>query len=133
MSIFRLFLNAQGLTSNLSYKIFGYVFLACAGLGAIFLLFQTLVPLIGYLESGTLACAALGIVGGGLLLIDKKQQVSTPEEMINKLMTSLKGLDIDSTLKNNVVPLSLVLFGVGVALSQIKNVKNLSKIYKFLK
>lgn len=133
MSILRLFLSLQGKSPSLPHKILGCVFLFSSGLGATFFLFQALAPIIGYLESGALACTSLGVLGGSLLFIDKKQQTSIPEEAVSKITSFLKEFNIENTLKNNVVPVSLVFLGVGFALSQMKNIKRLSDVYKILR
>lgn len=56
-----------------------------------------------------------------------------PEVASQKISNVIKDFDIEKILKENAVPLSLLSLGVGIILSQIKNPKNLSEIYKIIK
>lgn len=133
MFILDLLLNARESRSVLVSKILGCFFLMLAGSVGVFFLFQVLVPIVGYLESGIIACGLLGVLGTGFLLVGKKTKASPQEELAEKVLNFFKGFDLETFLKNNAFAVSLLSFGVGIILSRFKNIKSLSRIYKMLK
>lgn len=99
----------------------------------IFFLFQALIPFIGYLESGMIVSAVAVLIGLVLFLISPKKRESPPEEMAEKALRCFKGLEIEKVVKNNALTLSLLSLGVGIGLSQLKNIKKLTQVYKIFK
>ena len=63
-------------------RICGYFFLALGGGIGFWFLFQSLIPLIGYLESGALMSALFLSIGGGLLLWGRRKKPKCPLMMI---------------------------------------------------
>jgi len=133
MFILDLLFNSRESSPALVSKILGCFFLMLAGLIGMFFLFQALVPLVGYLESGIITCGVLGVLGTGFLLMGQKKKASPQEELAEKALNFFKDFNLEKLLKNNAIAVSLLSFGIGIVLSQFKNIKNLSGIYKMLK
>lgn len=135
MSIFDPLLALHPMRPFPTYKVLGGIFVTLGGLGGVYFLFQALAPLVGYAESGGIGCCLL--VGAGIifLTLDQKsrQKVSLPEEITYKALQSFKDFDLEKSLKNNAIPISLLSLVVGIALSQMKHVKELAEIYKLSK
>lgn len=133
MYILQSLFNPHENQNSLIYNILGCIFLLIGGLGGVFFLFQALIPLLGYLEGGAIACFVLIVFGSVLLFINKKRNTSPPEEIIQKALASFKDFHMEKLLKNNALPISLIALVLGVVLSQVKNIKSLPEIYKHLK
>ena len=133
MFILDLLFNSRESSPVLVSKILGCFFLMLAGLIGMFFLFQALVPLVGYLESGIIMCGVLGVLGTGFLLMGQKKKASPQEELAEKALNFFKDFNLEKLLKNNAIAVSLLSFGIGIVLSRFKNIKNLSGIYKMLK
>ncbi|MBS0271834.1 MAG: hypothetical protein JSR85_04225 [Proteobacteria bacterium] len=131
MYFFDLLFKTREATSALGSKILGYFFLLLATAGGGFFLFQILVPLIGYLESGITVSATFAILGAGLLFFSQ-EKTSPQEEAAQKAINFLNNFDLEKTLKDNALMISLLSFGVGIGLSQLKNATLISEAYKFL-
>lgn len=133
MVILDLLLPSHESRSALVSKVLGCFFVMLATGMGVFFLFQALVPQVGYLESGAIVCMILAVLGAGFLFIGGKRAPSPQEEVAQRALGFFKDLDIEKVLKNNALLLSLLSLGGGIILSQLKNVKNLSGIYKMLK
>jgi putative Mn2+ efflux pump MntP len=126
-------LNAHERKSTLLLQLTGYVFISMGVLIGLWLLFLYLAPLIGDFESGMIACTLLIILGTVLIFIGQQKKASPQEESVEKIENFFKDLDIEKLLKNNALLISLLSLGMGFILSQMKNIKNLSHIYKIFK
>lgn len=133
MHIFNLLLNAHEPKPFFIGKILGCYFLIFGGLTGAFFFFQVLLPFLGYIESGLIVSAVMVLIGLGLIFISRKKKASPPEEVAEKALRIFKELGIEKVLKNNALILSLLSLGVGVGLSQLKNIKKLTEIYKIFK
>lgn len=133
MWILELLLKSQESKPALVTKMVGCFFLMLSGLVGLYLLFQALTPWVGYLESGGIVCGIMAILGSCCLFIEKKKTRSLQEEASNKILTFVKDFDIEKTLKDNALTLSLFSLGVGLILSQIKDPTTFFGIYKKLK
>lgn len=133
MWILDLLLKSQESKPALVTKMVGCFFLMLSGLGGLYLMFQALTPWVGYLESGGIVCLILAIIGSCFLFIEKKKKPSLQDEAFNKILNFVKDFDIEKTLKDNALTLSLFSLGVGIILSQIKDHKKFAVIYKMLK
>jgi len=116
--------------SSLGSKILGYCFLSIATLGGTFFLFQWLVPLLGYLESGAIICFILALTGGILLFMTRERKPPPHEILSHQALSFLKDLDVEKVLKEHALSLSLLSFGAGIALSQLNNPRKLIDLYK---
>lgn len=133
MFILDLLLKSRESRPVLVSKILGCFFLILAGLIGVFFLFQALIPIVGYLESGILTCGFLGVLGTGFLFMSPKKKASPHEELAEKSLKFFKDFNLEKVLKNNALAVSLLSFGIGILLSQFKNIKSLSGIDKMLK
>jgi len=125
-------LASRSRNTSLGGRIVGYVFLSIAILGGTFFLFQGIVPLLGYLESGAIVCSLLGVVGGLLIFMTRKKKPLQQEDLSHQALSFFKDLHIEKMLKDNAVPIALLSLGVGFALSQLNNPHRLLEIYKKL-
>ena len=125
-------LASRSPNTSLGGRIVGYVFLSIAILGGTFFLFQGIVPLLGYLESGAIVCSLLGVVGGLLIFMTRKKKPLQQEGLSHQALSFFKDLHIEKMLKDNAVPIALLSLGVGFALSQLNNPHRLLEIYKKL-
>ncbi len=114
----------------LGTKVLGYGFLSAAALGGTYFLFQELVPLLGYAESGTLVSLLLGLIGGSLLFMARERQPLPQADLPHQALSFFRGLDVESTLKENAVPLALTALVAGLALSQVNKASKLLDICK---
>lgn len=125
-------LASRSRNTSLGGRIVGYVFLSIAILGGTFFLFQGIVPLLGYLESGAIVCSLLGGIGGFLLFMTRKKKPLQQEDLSHQALSFFKDLHIEKMLKDNAAPIALLSLGVGFALSQLNNPHRLLEIYKKL-
>lgn len=115
------------------WRAIGYICLLLGvGIG-IFFLFETLIPLMGYVESGASISALLVLMGSTLLLLYRRKPPVSQTISLSHIQDIFKGLNMESELKNNAVKVVLLAFGMGIALSQLTNVKKVSEFYKALK
>lgn len=129
----------QASTSYLMTHILGYIFIIVGGLIGIFFLFQFLVPLIGYLETGALF--ALLFIGGGWLMIylNRRKQTRPIDQIMGEVHEIYKKIDIEKVVKKNAPQILIFSFAAGIILSQLKmnkksfHFKDLSKLIHWLK
>lgn len=133
MMLLDYFISPQQGGAILGSKILGYCFLSIAILGGIFFLFEGLVPLLGYIESGAIACTTLSLIGVILLFVGRKKKPVPQETLSHQALAFLKDLEIEKHLKNNSLAFSLLSFGVGIVLSQFNDPKRISELYKMLR
>ena len=124
--------NAHEKGSSLGNKIVGYFFLSISVLGGIFLLFQGLLPFLGYLKSGVVAFSVLALIGILLIFTARKKHHASPSDLSQQALSLFKGLDVEKVLKDHAFSLPLLSFGAGVVLSQVNNPKKLLEVYKTL-
>jgi hypothetical protein len=117
---------------SLANKVLGYCFLSVGVLGGSYFLFQSLIPLLGYTESGAAICTILAFIGGVLLFMTRKKKSSSPEGLSQQTLSTLKNLDVEKILKEHALSLPLISFGVGIILSQLNNPRKLLDLYKTL-
>lgn len=128
-----LFLKPQEESKDGCWRILGITCLFVgAGIG-IFFLFETLVPLIGYIESGASVSALIMLMGSVLLLLNRKKKLTSQPPSLPHIQDIFKNIDLENELKNNAGKVMLLAFGVGLILSQLTNIKKLSEVYKYFK
>jgi cytochrome c biogenesis protein CcdA len=131
--LYDLFLKPQKESQEVYWRILGLTFLMVGiGLGSFFL-FETLVPLIGYVESGASISVLLILMGSSLLLLNRKKQLVPQVPSLPPIQDVFKGIDMENELKNHAGKIMLLAFGIGFTLSQLTNVKKLSEFYKLIK
>ncbi len=133
MTILDYFLHSPESRPSIITKALGCFFLMLGVTGGAFFLFQALIPVVGYGESGAIICGTLVIIGMCFLMIGGRKKLSLQEEVAQKALTFFKGFDVEKTLKNNALPLSVLSLGLGLVLSQFKNERPLSEFVKKLK
>ena len=119
--------------ANPTPKVLGSFFLILGVVVGMFFLFQMLVPIIGYNESGAIVCVGLIVLGGGLLLGEKCKTQKPKEEAEHNPLDAFNSIDIEKLLKENALPISLLSLIGGIILSQINPSKYLPNIIKMLK
>jgi len=133
MFILNLLSKPHESASFLASKFVGIFLLLLAGGCGLFFLFQGLAPRIGYLESGAVITALLAIGGCLLLFLCPKKKTHPLDEGIRHAQDMFNHLDLEHLLKNNSGKMLLFSFGIGLMLSQIKDIKKLSDVIKLLK
>lgn len=128
-----LLFHSRQSTPILVSKVLGCFFLMLGSVVGMFFLFQSLVPIVGYLESGAIAGAALIVLGIGFLMLGQSKKPAPSDEIAEKALNFFNDFDLEKYLKNNALPLSLLSLGIGVILSQLKPIKNLPGMDKILK
>jgi len=119
----------QGRGRYFMIQIAGYFLLFIGGCLGLFFLFQALIPLIGYIESGAVM-SGLFLVGGLIVLIlGRRKKSSRPIDTIfNEAQNMAKQIDLENILKNNVHKILLASFFGGLLVSQLKDGKALSQM-----
>lgn len=133
MTILDYFLYSPESRPSLITKALGCFFLMLGVTGGAFFLFEALIPVVGYGESGAIISGALVIISVCFLMIGGRKKPSLQEEAAQKALTFFKDFDMEKTLKNNALPLSLLSLGLGLVLSQFKNARPLSEFVKKLR
>lgn len=119
-----------------------FLVLLGGGLGVYFI-FQAIVPLIGYSESGALLCAFLIVVGLLLIFLNRRKQIRPIDDITGRAHEIFENMNTGNLLKNNIHKILLFSFVAGLLLSQLKhprqflshlkNPKNLCHLKDFLK
>jgi preprotein translocase subunit SecG len=123
------FLKPQGGGCISMARIAGYLFLLVGGGIGLFFLFQALVPLIGYLESGALISAVLVGIGVIFLIFAHKKKPTRPlDNILGEAQNVFKSVNAEKMLKNNVHKVLLFSFLGGLVLSQLKDAKALAQL-----
>jgi hypothetical protein len=122
------FLNPAPVSPRKILKALGVVVMVI-GLGiGIFFLFEALIPLIGYVESGITVSILLMLIGSFLFFINKKDDPSPHAEIVQHSHKILKNMNIEELINNSPLKIIAFAFGAGVILSQIKNIKGIKEI-----
>lgn len=128
-------------TSFLILRVLGCVFLILAAGVGIFFLFQAVVPVLGYLESGAILSVLLAGVGFLLLFFSRRKRprpvddaIGEVQEIFKKIHMEIKKLDINQSLRDNAPKILLCSFVAGLILSQVKDARKIAQLKeKFLK
>jgi hypothetical protein len=137
-TVTRFLFKHQESTSYFVIRILGYSFTLVGGVIGIFFLFQSLVPLIGYLEAGALF--SFLFIGGGLLMIFLSHQKQTRpiDQIMGEAHEIYKQINIEKVLKKNALQILMFSFVAGIILAQFKgqkkilSFKDLSKLSRWL-
>jgi hypothetical protein len=113
--------------------VLGYVFILIGGGLGLFFLFQFLVPLIGYLESG--AILSLLLMGGGLLilLLNHKKPSRPIDNILGEAQEVFKQINIQKILQENGPKIIIFSFISGILLSQLTGKKKFTSLKNVLK
>lgn len=133
LTIVSFLFKPQESTPFLVTQILGYIFIIVGGAVGIFFLFQFLVPLIGYLESG--AVLSLLLMGGGVLMLflSPKKQSRPIDPMIGEVQEIFRKTNIQTMLKENGPKIIIFSFITGIILSQLKGQKSFSDLKNLCK
>lgn len=107
--------------SFLITHLIGYLSLIMGGIIGFYFLFQLLVPLIGYLETGALFCAFFLIIGGLFLVLGRKKPTNPINDLMCEAQRMFKDLEIDKNLKKNAPKILIYSLATGLILSQMKD------------
>ncbi len=107
----------------LASKVLGCFFLMLGVAVGLFFLFQILVPIFGYLESGFVISAVLIALAIAFFFLAQNKQTTPQEEAIQKALNIFKDFDLESLLKNKPFAITLLSFIAGIILSQLKKSK----------
>lgn len=131
MTILDLFFRTP--QTNFTPKVLGSLFLILGVVLGMFFLFQMLVPIIGYNESGAIVSVGLISLGLSLLLCRKFKTQKSKEETEHDPLSAFSKIDIEKLFKENALPISLLSLIGGIILSQVTPYKHISNIIKMLK
>ncbi|MBY0500524.1 MAG: hypothetical protein K2P93_00795 [Alphaproteobacteria bacterium] len=127
------FLNPTPVSPRKILKVLGGVVMVI-GLGiGIFFLFEALIPLIGYVESGITISILLMLIGSFLFFINKKHEPSPRTDIVQHSHKILKNMNVAELITNSPLKIIAFAFGVGVILSQVKNIKDIKEVLDPLK
>lgn len=127
------FLNPAPVSPRKILKVLGGVVMVI-GLGiGIFFLFEALIPLIGYVESGITVSILLMLIGSFLFFINKKHEPSPHADIVQHSHKILKNMNVEELINNSPLKIIAFAFGVGVILSQVKNIKDIKEVLDPLK
>ena len=126
------FLRSQNPEKIVMCRILSFVLLIGGGGLGLFFLFEALVPVMGYVESGA-SVSALLLLAGGLLFFLKRKKNITSTPSLPQIQDLFSNINIESELKNNAVKIALFSFGIGLALTQLPKIKKFSEFYRLLK
>lgn len=119
--------------TNFTPKVLGSLFLILGVGVGMFFLFQMLVPIIGYNESGAIISVGLIFLGLSLLLGEKFKTQKSKEEIEHDPLSAFNKIDIEKLFKDNALPISLLSLIGGIILSQVTPHKHIPNIIKMLK
>ncbi len=120
-------LKPQGRSYYFITQILGYLLLCVGGIIGLYFLFQALIPVIGYIGSGTAMSVLLMGAGVIVLIMGKRKKYSRPIDTIfGEAQSMTKKIDLENILKNNAHQILLFSFLGGLILSQVKEGKKLS-------
>jgi hypothetical protein len=128
-----LFLRSQNTEKIEIWRILSFVFLMGGGGCGLFFLFEALIPVMGYVESGVSISALLLLAGGLLLFFNRQKTNVSSKTSLSQVQDIFKSLNLESELKNNAGKMILLSFGIGIALSQFPRIKKLTDFYNLLK
>lgn len=110
-------------------NIGGCFFLALGGGIGFWFLFQSLIPLIGYLQSGAVMTALFLGIGGGLLLWNRRKKPECPiVTILGEAQELYKCMNMEKVLKKNSHTVLLAAFVGGIIVSQMRDGKKLSHL-----
>jgi hypothetical protein len=110
-------------------NIGGCFFLALGGGIGFWFLFQSLIPLIGYLQSGAVMTALFLGIGGGLLLWNRRKKPELPiVTILGEAQELYKCMNMEKVLKKNSHIVLLAAFMGGIVLSQVREGKKLAPL-----
>lgn len=128
-----LLLKPREATRFLFARILGSFLLLLGVVFGIYFIFQALVPIIGYLQTGALLCALF--IGGGFLLIflSRNRRTRPIDDIVGEAQKAFENINGEELIKNNIHKILLFSLVAGLALSQLKCPKNLSQLKNFKK
>lgn len=121
-----LFIKPQPPKAPLNRRVLGCLLLLIAAGVGLFFLFHALVPVVGYLESGTIICGVLAFMGLGFLFFPKGKPKPGPiDELMETAKAAYKEADIDfeEMFKKHTPTILIASFVAGFALYQMTAVK----------
>ena len=127
------FLKSQNTEKIEMWRILSFVLLLGGGGSGFFFLFEALVPVMGYVESGASISALLLLAGGLLLFFNRQKTFVSSKPSLPQIQEIFKSLNVEGELKNNAGKIVLLSFGIGIALSQFPRIKKVADLYKLLK
>ncbi|MBY0293260.1 MAG: hypothetical protein K2W92_08255 [Alphaproteobacteria bacterium] len=127
------FLRSQNIEKIEMWRILSFVLLMAGGGSGLFFLFEALIPIMGYVESGISISVLLLLVGGLLLFLNRQKTFASSKPSLSQIQDVFKNLNLESELQNNAGKIMLLSFGIGIALSQYPRIKKFADLYKLLK
>jgi len=103
-------------------RLIGYFLLIVAAIIGLYFLFQALVPVVGYLESGGIFCGIFLAGGLSFLYFSQEKKQSNPmEDLLISAQEMIQNADVNvDKIKKNAPQILLVSCIVGLSLYQMK-------------
>ncbi|HUX79995.1 MAG TPA: hypothetical protein VMW10_09675 [Alphaproteobacteria bacterium] len=111
----------------------GYLLLGIAVILGLYFLFELLVPILGFIESGVLFTLFFAILGLLLIFVSRRKQSRPVDDAMEKASEAIKSLELD--IQKNGYKIIIFSFVTGLVLSQLKGCSkgNLKRLGSFLK
>lgn len=104
-------------------RILGYILLGVAVILGLYFLFEFLVPIIGYIQSGVLFTLFFAVIGLLLIFLSRRKKSRPIDNVLEGAEEIIKGLDIDTFITENNYKIILFSFVGGLVLSGLKGCK----------
>jgi|GEM_PF-2592563 len=117
-----IFLKPEAPKFSLNGRLLGYALILMAGAIGLYFLFQGLVPVVGYIESGALVSVILAAVGYLFLLFSNEKKKAQPlDKFFKKSNEHFKdrGSDLERIFKENAPTIILYSCLAGLTIYQI--------------
>lgn len=104
-------------------RMLGYLFLAAAVIIGLYFLFEFLVPIVGYIQSGVIFVLFFAVLGCLLISLSRRKPQRPIDDMMEKAEEIIKGIDVDTFVAKNSYRIILFSFVGGLVLSEFKGCK----------
>ncbi|OJW49149.1 MAG: hypothetical protein BGO67_11355 [Alphaproteobacteria bacterium 41-28] len=104
-------------------RMLGYLFLGVAIIIGLYFLFEFLVPILGYIQSGVIFVLFFAGLGCLLIFISRRKQSRPIDDVIEKAEQIIKDIDVDAFIAKNSYKIILFSFVSGLVLSEFKGCK----------
>lgn len=106
--------------------LLGIFFLALGGVFGCYFLFQYLVPLIGYIETGMLFSGFFIICGAGFFIVKPKKKADQAAQIIANAKTAIDKIDVSDIIQKHSGKIMIGAVVIGAILSQFLGGKDAS-------
>jgi hypothetical protein len=134
-SLINFLLKPKESVALLVVRIVGYLLLGVAIIMGLYFLFEYLVPILGYIQSGVIFILFFAVLGCLLISLSRRKQSRPIDEIRKQAEQIMKDIDVDAFIVQNSHKIILFSFVSGLILSGLKGSKkgSLKNLTEFLK